>query len=290
MNGLGQNLYRESKGKIETFVEGMFSTQEKKDSVFSSFFGEKREVLSSDEQNNFELFAKYAQKRILNASLNKEGIERDQISTYLDKYDNSSFMVLHDLSHSIVTYQDGQKSDTTSTTPEFYKTESSQEINNKKLIAEEARAIIWVTVVGDKPVSTMLMDKKGRKAFAESIALYKEGFGSMVDRVLVSMSEINTDDFESYKDTFQDVVYGLVEVTNSRAIDDEKNKLSAEDQKKLKKEYVQIVEELKADPDPRLIQVLKNIFDNRHDEKILYKEFYKICGPLVENLKKRKTI
>lgn len=45
---------------------------------------------------------------------------------------------------------------------------------------------------------------------------------------------------------------------------------------------------IKDHPDPKMIEVMRAIYEQRDDPKILLKEFQRVCGPLLESLRARK--
>ena len=277
-----ENLFKDNKEKIESSVDALFDTPEKKQMLVNNFFGIEPGVLSPNEEYDFELFARYAQKRIFNASFHKKNIPQTEVDVYLRDHNTPQAILLHDIAHTIVTHEK-----TGTTVPEFYKTKPEAEINNPRLIAEEAQALVWVSIVGDAPVSLALFDAEKKKALLDAIALYKDSMSPMTEEVTKSIISFNEYDFESYLKVYQDIVYGLVELTNSQAIVREYEG-DPEKVKKLHNEYIDVADKLKQQPDPKLVMILKNVFDDRENPKVLYNEFSRICGDLITRLHNRK--
>mgnify|MGYP003562381487 CR=1 FL=1 len=284
-------LYKESKNEIEEMAERILNSPETKDKVLANFFGVDKGVLSDQEQENFRLFGKYALKRILNATLQKYGIEKGKGSEYIQEKntERDALFALHDITHSIAAYQKSSEDGTLSVVPVFHKTKEDAEVNNVTLIKEELRTFIWngPFVGGSRPITLELLGDESRKLLIEGLSLnYGTNFPELTQRMISSIEKMDQDSFDSYVATYKDIVLSLTEIPNTYAIRSQNT-----DEKiirNLENEFTTIIEKLKLSPDPKLNEILQTIYSNQGDPKILYKEFYRICGPLIENLKQRK--
>ncbi len=151
-------------------------------------------------------------------------------------------------------------------------------------------------MLGNKPLSLGLFDQEDRDAIIGDLEeRYESRHPEMVARVrqiIKKFDGVEQMTFDEYSRLYQDIAYGLVEVTNTAAINQEfaQNKLVHVDEVKIKKaEYLTIIEQSIANPDARLVQHLKNIYEQHTNDKILYDEFYRITQPLVEMLWKRES-
>ncbi len=284
-----ENFFRKENEAFEDTANDLFSP-EKRQKIISDFFGTEENSLSPEEERNFVVYGKYALKRILNADIHKNGLHLDEIKDFFENIQNeSNFLYIHDIGHSIAVYQD-QPTNDNSIVPEFYKTSKADVINNKKLIAEEPRALVWMNVQSHKPLSLMILDQGAKDQFIKNISSsYGENFSESVKRITDAVNAAKISNAEEYIKAYQKVVYAFVEMPNLQAIMSKSGEMSEFEIIEMKDQYFEIISNLEKSPDPKLIESLTNIYVNREDPKVLYNEFYRICEPLVKKLKARKS-
>ena len=283
-----ENFIRKEKEAFKEITNDFFSP-EKRQKTISDFFGVVENSLSHEEEENFVAYGKYALKRILNADLHKNGFHPEEVKDFFEQIKNeSNFLYIHDIGHSIAMYQD-QPSDN-SIVPEFYKTSNEEGINNRKLIAEEPRALVWMAYQSPKPLSLMILDEESKKEFVQNISnSYGENYGESVKNIVDAVETTKITNAEEYVEAYQKLIYAIIEMPNLQAIMSKSGEVPESQINEMKDSYFKIISDLKESPDPKLLELLTNVYNNRDNPKVLYDEFYRICEPLVKKLAARKS-
>jgi len=262
--------------RVAADIEG----PERERQTLSDFFGLAPEDLTEEERSDFKLFLEYARKRVIHASFHKNPEHAEDPIAFLAAIeslkdtpeDQKSRLLLHDVAHAIVAFENGNQHVGTSVVSDFFKAPEGTDASDPELIAQEARAFLWVKFYGSGPLATGLLTKEGIAALrAEVQTRFAEHIPAMAARVDQSLAALDPENFDSYAKVFQEVVYGSTEPVEDGS------------------GYLEIIKDLMEHPDPRLIKHLREVFDNRDDKKILYKQFHEICAPLIENLRGRKN-
>ena len=98
-----KSFYRTHRKKIVALAND-FERPKKQDELFDGFFGMKPEDLTQEERDNFTLFVSYAQKRLINVKYHDQNILSE--SGFLNTFDSTGSLSLHDLGHVIATVED----------------------------------------------------------------------------------------------------------------------------------------------------------------------------------------
>ncbi len=258
-----------------------------------NFFGVDDGVLSKKEIEDFELFVGHTIKRILLADLEKKNInsKNEAVENIENIVFNALNLLRHDISHSISSYKTNKDQGLENVTPLFHKTKTEDEINNKELIKEELFALLWMNPFRGSPIPLSLLDLSLQKEFLKNLKTFLEDIdrGDLFLDIEEKIKSFKDDNFEDFLKLYQDVILTIVSMPNDNYILD-KSKGDIQSINFLKDEFEQIVKELKDNPDKDLVSLLKNIYENKNNPKILYEEFYKICEPLILKIRKRKKI
>lgn len=292
-----KTLYKvpEIRQAMDSARSHIFGTPEVQMETAMDFFGLGEAVLTEEELRDFSIFVDYASKRLVNTQVVEHlGHLKNYKQRALKKIgklkSNMGSIAFHDISHCIVTVARGEAGN--SVVPAFLK-EGTQP-NNIKVIQEEAFALMWENVFGRYPLFIYFLKPELKQ---ELIDAYNKRFSGMtrvneevedfLEKVSDSLTDIDYASFDSVFKAYQTLAYLTVKKVNQRGF----NKHATKDEyDAMNHAYDEISADLIRHPDEKLVSLARSVFENYDSNpKILFQEFMKICGPLIERLKKRKT-
>ncbi len=272
-----KTLYEVGRTQIEDFLESLFENEEAKKKIILQFFGISVDLLSEEENQYFILYAKYALKRILNASMHRDKVMSPGVQLYLsqhqlnvNKLDGDFMTLFHDLAHTVVSYNENSSEKENSIIPEFLR--EREDPNKRKIYEEEALATVFMsTFEGVPPVSLSILDEQSKNIFVAFLRdnNFPDNYQASFNEVADMIDATPVDTLEKYFSLYQDIVYKLLEASNG--------------------EEHELVAELKSNPNPFLIEMLAFVYNNKSNPKVLYKLFSTICAPLLKNLQTREV-
>ncbi|MEK7564452.1 MAG: hypothetical protein AAB510_02700 [Patescibacteria group bacterium] len=292
--GNKKTLYREPEiqAEVKRISDEIFESKEISKKTAANFFGLGISELTAEEMERFRLYVEHASKRLLNGNMHIPGREvqnKEQAVGLLRDALVRGSLIFHDVSHVMINTED-QREDN-NIVPAFLRL--GEVTNSRELIAEEPRALMWVTIWGKHPIFISLLDEERKKDFlkdyVEKIPDFAEkNSGVLIGKIINAVNSCDSTSFDSVFNAYQTIVYETVRVSNQKIFSSGEEK-SEQEIYEMNKDYDAIVTELRANPDPRLVETAKTVFGNYDkNPKVLFEEFERICGPLLENLQKRK--
>lgn len=290
-------LYRDPdiQREIERVCEEVFQSREITKTAAKEMFGLGDAELTPEEMEEFRLFVEYASKRLANAALHIPGEEittkEDAVRTLQGLKDHMGRLAFHDVAHALINYEDHHEDN--SIVPAFLR--NKKRYNDIEAISEEPRALMWDSFIGNHPIFISLMDpvrrrellKRARRAFpSPELNPENQARFAAVENAVKNCDKDSS--FETAFDGYQNIIYALVRSTNQSAFIEATNSTFPEEHEATQNQYDRIVGHLKTNPDSKLVAVARAVFENyEKDPKILFKEFRRIAGPLLDQLKKR---
>ncbi len=247
--------YRSVREQIEHFP--IPSREVVEQVVAPRFFGVNKGELSSQEIEMFELFMKYSYKRVLRGAYHKNSLKEDENirDHFLETNGPTTPMGMHDMAHVLIAY-DAKKDNEHSLVSDFYKVTKPNDI---RVLEEEARALIFASVINEGkelPASLLFIDEPTYEGYKKKFLqyVYKEVFRLNEDEINMSFRNDNTLRGQALLLNYK--IKGQMEEENT---------------------------------DQRLEELLKRIYKNKDNPKILYTLFYEIAEPLISRLQKVKV-
>jgi hypothetical protein len=283
--------------------DAMKTTQEKSfgvevtPEVAAGFFGLGEGRLSPEEMEEFSLFVDYAAKRLINTQAVKsvghsKGWKSKILKVIKTMAKEESPVAFHDISHCVATIADGAPDN--SVVPPFLA--ENNLINNRSVIGQESLALMWEDVFGGYPLLFYFIKPELRNKLVEvfedrfkNVSSDTTEISDFIARVARVSEGVNFSSFEEVFDAYQRLVYITAKKVNQSMFLNENKSASIEQVDDMNQEYDKVVESLMENPNPNLERVARTVFEN-HDKnpKILFDEFMRICGPLIERLKNRR--
>lgn len=240
--------------------------------------------MTPQEVEDVRLFVDHTTKRLINAALHapnsKYKTVEDAQKALEDHKEKFGMLELHDVAHTIVSYE---KSDGKNLVPAFLRSGKEGGPYGKETALEEVPALVWIDLTGKGPLFTSMCTKKGREDFKEWIQNNESR--TRKEKIVAIVDAIDDTDFESvrrgYESMLREVLIGIEE----KKVDTDAKRAEIE------ADLTSTFDDHLKNPEPIYLQFQKNIFENHQkDPAILLHEFQRICGPLLERLRRKDEI
>jgi hypothetical protein len=270
---LREGILRKSR---EIFGSGEISKE-----AIDDFFLLEGERLKPEERRDLELFRDHAAKRLVNAALNRPGVgagNRTEAMQHLfESQEQFGLISFHDPAHVITAYD---RSDGRDLTPSFLKVTPEEGYTNPEVIKDEFPALVWARIFGGRPLFVSLLNPVSAKDLFET---FKSGDYERPEEMQKDLDqlfkELNPKDFESVRRTYERIIILYLQQTAFCREGDGKG---------LTDGLEEAFQSSQLDPDPKYLQLLQNVFNQYpKDKKTLFKEFQRICAPLLDRLRRK---
>lgn len=247
-------------------------------------FGLEASLLEEKEKQRFILFAKHVLARQIFSFISSGNFSK-KVQQKIEKLVGED-LIFHDIAHSVVAIEDEQHSN--SVVLYFLGRTAEELVNNKRVLSDEVRALLWFNLLGTKPSFISLCNRDlGEKFFEQGFLYHEESvrFDREWTNARNMFRSIPLDHFEAVLEVYTRAMYANLRRLNDDYIDIVAHNDLERDT--LSSQYDQIIQNAIKYPHPLLIQNARYIFEHKDDAKVLYALFENICGSYMDRMEKR---
>ncbi|NQV89843.1 hypothetical protein HQ487_00375 [Candidatus Uhrbacteria bacterium] len=260
----------------------IFGSREVSDEAIDNFFLLEGEKLSEEEKADVGRFVEHVSKRLVNAALHRPGAE---ISTkekakqcLFDPKERFGFISFHDPAHAIAMYD---KSEGKSLVPSFLTATLEEGYTDPNVMLEEFPALIFSQIFEGRPLFASFLDSESTSALMEVLTVgdYEHPEVAKVAFEKIA-SEVDHKDFESVRRAYEKTIVLFLSETAFRRVPEHKEEVKQTGEEALLLSA--------SNPDEKYLLLARTIFEQYgSNKKVLFQEFQRICGPLLERLRRK---